>query len=245
MTWYESAEFWEINRPYIFGPQAWERAGPEVEGSLAYLGPDPGARILDLCCGPGRHALELARRGFRVTAVDLQQAHLDELRASAGARGLDVELVKADMREFRRPAAFDGAINLFTSFGYFEDPAEDRRVLENLHASLRPGARLVLDMVGKELIARHFVARDWARAGDELVLMERWIEGDLGWIGNRDLHVGSAGRREVRYEHRLYSGVELRDLLAACGFGEIRLFGNFDGSPYDLAARRLIAVARR
>jgi SAM-dependent methyltransferase len=245
MTWYESAEFWKISRSYIFGPQAWERAGAEVEGTLAHLGASPGARILDLCCGPGRHTLELARRGFRVTAVDLQQAHLDELRAAARERGLDVELVKADMREFRRPGAFDGALNLFTSFGYFEDPADDRRVIENLHASLRTGARLVLDMVGKELIARHFLAREWARAGDEFVLMERWIEKDLGWICNRNLHVGSAGQREVRFEHRLYSGAELRDLLAACGFGEIRLFGDFSGSPYDLAARRLLAVARR
>jgi hypothetical protein len=128
------------------------------------------------------------------------------------------------MREFRRPAAFDGAIN---------------------HASLREGAQLALDMVGKELIARRFVARDWARAGGELVLMERWIEGDLGWMCNRDLHVGPGGQREVRYEHRQYSGAEARDLLASCGFREVRLFGDFERAPHDLAAKRPIAVARK
>lgn len=98
--------------------------------------------MLDLCCGPGRHVLEFARRGFRVTGVDRTQRYLEAARATALSEGLAVELVQADMRDFSRPPTFDLALNLFSSFGYFAEAADDLQVLKNLNASLAPGARV-------------------------------------------------------------------------------------------------------
>ncbi|MEA3403954.1 MAG: class I SAM-dependent methyltransferase [Armatimonadota bacterium] len=122
--WHEDDAFWATWRPAMFGAERWERAPEEVEQALELLHPPDGARILDLCCGPGRHSLELARRGFRVTAVDRTEEYLRSLREAAADEGLEVEAVLEDMRRYRQPAAFDAAINLFTSFGYFEDEAE-------------------------------------------------------------------------------------------------------------------------
>lgn len=75
------------------------------------------------------------------------------------------EFMQADMRAFRMPVGFDLAINLFTSFGYFEEEADDRKVLANVLASLNSGGAYVMDMMGKEILARSFQERDWRDSG--------------------------------------------------------------------------------
>jgi len=136
--WHEDDSFWEDFHDALFSPRHWEQAPQEIDAVLALSGTGPGASVLDLCCGPGRHSVELARRGFRVTGVDRTGRYLDEARAKAAEMGLEIEFVQSDMREFTRPSAFDLVISLYTSFGYFEDQDEDRKVLRNIHESLRP-----------------------------------------------------------------------------------------------------------
>ena len=140
--WHDDDEFWDAFQSTLFTPEHWERAPEQVDALLSLAKPEPSARILDLCCGPGRHSLELARRGFVVTGVDRTERYLAVARARADKEGLKIEFVHADMREFVRPSAFDLVINLYTSFSYFRDPAEDRRVLENIHESLVPGGAI-------------------------------------------------------------------------------------------------------
>ncbi len=93
-----------------------------------------------------------------MTGVDRTRCLLERGRERATQIGVEAGWVAADMREFVRPAAFDLAINVFTSFGYFDDPAENRRVLENIFASLKPGGTFVFEAVGKEILAGKFPA---------------------------------------------------------------------------------------
>ena len=91
--WHEDDTFWHAWAPVMFETQRWEAAPGEVERALELLGVEPGAALLDMCCGPGRHALELARRGLRVTAVDRTEdyvASLQALLAEAGFREFEV-----------------------------------------------------------------------------------------------------------------------------------------------------------
>jgi SAM-dependent methyltransferase len=166
MSWYEDDDFWATFAPAMFSDERWEKSATDVQRvlSLAGIEPDdaaPRVRVLDLCCGPGRHTLELCRLGFTVTGVDRTPRYLAEAHNRADALSLRCELVEADMRQFVRPESFDLAVNLFTSFGYFEKPADDRRVVENLYSSLACGGVLVMDMAAKEAFARKFAARDW------------------------------------------------------------------------------------
>jgi 2-polyprenyl-3-methyl-5-hydroxy-6-metoxy-1,4-benzoquinol methylase len=158
--WFEDDRFWETMAPHMFGPQRIEGTPTEVDQVLDLLEVESGAHILDLACGPGRHTLELARRGFRVTGVDRTAAYLERAREQAAEEELEIEFVQADMREFRRPDAFDAAVNLFTSFGFFEHAADDLQVVRNLYDSLKPGGRLLMEMSGKEVLARMFRERD-------------------------------------------------------------------------------------
>ena len=247
-TWYDRDDLWETFYPTLFSVRQWEMAPAEVEGLLKLADLEPGAHVLDLCCGPGRHALELARRGFQVTGVDRTAAYLDAARQKATEEGLAVEFVEEDMRRFVRPGTFDAAINLFTSFGYFKDLADDLQVAKNLHASLKPGGRLVMDMMGKEVLARIFQHRDWVWLDEEkgvIVLEERTLSQGWGWIENTWILLHGSERKTYSVSHRLYAGTELASLLRQAGFTSVALFGGLEGVPYDQNARRLVAVAER
>src|SRR5262245_53776900 len=246
--WHEQDAFWEAVAPFLFPDVRFgSTARQEVDQLVGLLGVGPGARVLDLCCGPGRHALELARRGFAVTAVDRTAAFLERGRRRADAEGLAVEWVHADMRGFRRGGAFDAAINFFTAFGIAEDEEADWRVVRNLCASLRPGGRLVMELAGKEVIARDFRERTWRVGpdGTSFLLEERRVRPGWVWLENRWVLFDAAGRREFDWLLRMYSGVELDALLRRAGFTAVDLYGSLAGTPYDREARRLVAVARK
>ncbi|MFO7651817.1 MAG: methyltransferase domain-containing protein, partial [bacterium] len=160
--WFENRRFWAEFGRFMFTPERVAQTPGEVDRLTRLLRIRPGERILDLCCGQGRFALEFARRGHPVTGVDLNPAYLRAARGAARAERLDVEWVERDMRRFRRAGAFDVVLSMYTSFGYFEDPADDARVMANILHSLRPGGRLVLETMGKEVLARIFSPSNWA-----------------------------------------------------------------------------------
>jgi SAM-dependent methyltransferase len=150
------------------------------------------------------------------------------------------------MREFSRAGNFDAALNFFTAFGYFENPADDARVARNLLESLKPGGRLIVDMNGKEIMARKFRERDWGTREDGAIVLEERRLLD-GWkrVESRWTWVRGTERRSSTLVVRLYSGVELESLLREVGFREVDLYGSLSATPYDQNANRLVAVASK
>jgi len=245
--WFENDSFWDAVAPFLFSDARCKAAPGEVDCALALLDLQLGARVLDLCCGVGRHSLEFARRGFSVTGVDRTRPYLDRAQRDAREQGLTVEFACADMGEFRRPGAFDAAINMFTAFGYFETDDDELRVLSNILDSLKPNARVLIDVMGKEVIARNFQQRSWQATADgsRFFLEERQVRGGWAYIDNRWVIFDEAGRREFNFPIRVYSGRELEGLLSRAGFADVRLYGTLAGDPYDSAAQRLVAAARK
>ena len=233
--------------PFLFTEERCHAGAVQDVDSLAtLLRLKPGARILDHCCGVGRHSIELARRGFRVTGVDRTRLYLDRARQAAAVSRLDIEFVQSGMDAFCRPAAFDAVLNLFTSFGFFETDAEERRVLAQIAKSLAPSGTLVIDVLGKEVLCRKFQPRSWQSdpTGDRYLLEERTVQNGWSRVENRWIVFNETGRHEFRWNIRVYSGRELELLLREAGFRQIELFGNQQGAPYDADAARLVAVAR-
>jgi len=243
--WFENEIFWQTLYPYMFPPTRCEQTEGEVRQLLRLVKRRRGT-VLDLCCGPGRHAVVLAQRGFQVTGVDRTRFLLNKARHRARQAKVEVDFVRSDMRDFIRPDAFDVALNLFTSFGYFDNKDEDRQVLRNLHASLKPGGVFVADVIGKEWLAKVLQATSSTKHADGTILVQRHeIFDDWSRIRNEWILVRGQQATTFRFHHTLYSGQELRLLLDQAGFSEVKLFGHLDGRPYGPDAPRLVAVARK
>lgn len=245
MDWFEEEEFWRELYPYMFPAERMAAADSQVGELLALTG-FQGHTVLDLCCGPGRHAVEFARRGLAVTGVDRSPFLLERARERASESGVSIEWILDDMRLFRRPRAFDLACNIFTSFGYFEAEDDDLRVLRNVHESLKDDGVFVMEMIGKERMARTWqnsLVTDYPDGATIVArprLRDNWSRVDNDWILLKD------GRtRTFHFEHTLYSGRELKDRLLHSGFATVQLYGGLQGSEYGLDALRLVAVARK
>jgi len=244
--WCANDRLWVDIQTAIF-PAEREAAAVEETAQMCILADvEPGTRVLDLCCGPGRHAVEFAKRGCAVTGVDLTQPYLEHARQRAKAAGVQIELVHEDMRRFVRPEAFDLITNLYSSFSYFEDPEDDLLAIKNIWRSLAPGGLLVMDLMGKEVVAAMFQQRNWQQLPDGTLWLEERAILD-GWRRIRNRWTIIRDGRSVQHvlEHTLFSGQELQQLLERGGFEEVALCGEFDGSQYDETSERLVAVARK
>ncbi len=243
MEWFEDREFWVELYPFLFPEERLKGAAEEVARVLTLVG-KPVRSALDLCCGPGRHALALAKRGIRVTGVDKTSYYLEIAEEKAAAEGLQIEWVRDDMRTFVRPGAFELALLLFTSFGYFESEEENLQVLRNIHESLGPGGTLVMDLPGKEWIARNLNPTDSHTLPDGSILVERHrVTGGWQRIENEWILIREGKARTFNLSTTVYSGTELRDRLEQAGFDQVRLLGDLEGTEYGYGSERLVGVA--
>lgn len=250
--WFEDEDFWLHFAPVMFSADRWARSREEMEKAAEILGLEPGDRVLDACCGVGRHAVELHDLGFEVTGVDRLQSYLDAARETAaeaaekdGCSDGGIEFVLEDVRHFTRPDYFDGAVNMFTSLGYFERLDDELVFLKNVWESLKPGGSFLVDVMGKEVLAKHFKPAEWYEADCGLVLAEYTILDGWTHLHNRWIVVTDEGRYEYSFAHRVFSGAELSDLLERAGFDTVEVYGSLDRIPYDQDAVRLVAVGRK
>ncbi|HEY9226337.1 MAG TPA: class I SAM-dependent methyltransferase [Gemmatimonadaceae bacterium] len=241
--WFSDDEFWKLTYTYMFPASRVDAATTEVEQLLALVNIDHG-KVLDLACGPGRHSVLLAQRGFEVTGVDKSAFLLDRARERSAMTGVDVEWIREDMRTFRRPGAFDLVLCLFTSFGFFEDDADNQRVLANAAANLRAGGTFVLDMMGKEQIARIFNPTSSSERPEGLSIHRRRIVDDWTRIENEWILLHDGHARTLRFQHWIYSAREITQMTKDAGFADVSVFGSLAGEPYGTDASRLIVVAR-
>jgi SAM-dependent methyltransferase len=241
--WFENEALWESLYPFLFPPERFAIAGEQIEKILR-LTNFKGRDVLDLCCGPGRHSVALAHKGFTVTGVDRSALFLAKAKAHATAQQVEVEWVEKDMRQFVRPEAYDLMLNLQTSFGYFDNKAEDLQVLHHLYESLRSGGVFFIEMVGKEFVAKVFQPTTSQELPDGSLLVQRHeIIDDWSRVRNEWIVVRGDKAEVFRFQHTLYSAQELKDRLQQSGFQRIQMWGDLDGNEYGTNAQRLVAAA--
>lgn len=220
-----------------------ERTPLEVEGIQRLAAVQPPARVLDEACGQGRHAIELARRGYAVTGLDLSEYLLGVAAERSRAAGIEVLWVHADMRQ-PPPGPFDLVLNLFTALGYFDDDRQNQAVLDAIPAVLAPGGRLVLEVLNGDWRVREFEPREWFSVGKVAVVEERALDASGRRMRVRRTIERPGEWRETTHVLRLYGPAELEGMLEAAGFRRIAIYGDWDGSPLTAHSTRILAVAR-
>jgi len=242
-NWFEDDSFWGDMYGILFPDSRFESASEEVK-NIKELADFSGAKVLDLCCGPGRHVYEFAKLGYEVTGVDRTKFLLDKAERYCSSVSEKVEFIEEDMRYFKREKEYDLAVNLFTSFGYFKAEEENIKVLKNMYDSLRDGGKAVFDMMGKEILAKNYQESISTELEGKVVVQNHKICDGWGRVKNDWILLEEDGRyKKYSLSHNLYSGRELENLLKKAGFKNVELYGNFTGAPYNADADRLVAVA--
>ncbi len=225
-----------------------ERAAKETAFAAKALELQRGERVLDLCCGQGRHAVQLAGMGLDVTGLDLSEQYLRLTDAAAKEKGLSVETVHADMREIPFEAHFDAIVNMFSSFGYLESEAEDAKVLASIRRALKPGGRVLLDLLNRDWVVDNYIQNDWHRGDDGTLYLEHR---ELDLLTSRN-HVTftairpDGSQQEIVGHHiRLYTLREAVGMIEAAGLAYEAVYGGFEGETYGIDTRRMIIVAQR
>jgi SAM-dependent methyltransferase len=243
--WFDDDSFWRVMYPFMFPEQRFADAEKQVEKALALAKPK-GRSALDLCCGPGRCTIALAQKGFSATGVDKTKYLLDKAREKARAARVKVEWVQKDMRDFVRPGAFALLLSMFTSFGYFDDRQEDVMVLENMFTSLQPGGVCLIDVLGKERLAKIFQSPITTILPDGAIWIDRHeVIDDWTRVRNEWLIIRNGKTKSFKFNLNIYSGLELRERMERVGFEDVTIYGSLDGSEYGTNAERLIAVGHK
>jgi SAM-dependent methyltransferase len=222
-----------------------EQTRAEVDFLTQVLQLPASARVLDVPCGGGRHALELATRGHQVTGVDFAPEFLAVARAGAAERNLSVTWEQCDMRDLPWSGVFDGACCLGNSFGYMDDES-NAAFLRAVARTLKPGGRFALNTgTAAESSLPNYKERGWYEIGDIRFLIRNEHDHVRSRL-NSELTIIRGTQVEKRLIfHRIYTYCELCGLLEDAGFGEFQGFNGVTKEPFRLGAHDLLLVATR
>lgn len=230
-----------------------ENTRREVDFIVAAAAVQPHSQILDLCCGQGRHCLELARRGFKnVMGVDRSRYLVRLARKRAQTEGLQVLFKEGDARNPRLTEnSFDCIAIMGNSFGYFSNKQDDEKVLTSVGKMLRPTGQLVLDITDGAYMADHFDRRSWEWIDEHhFVCRERSLSADRERLISREVivHDEMGVIADQFYAERLYTREGIGKLLEKCGFRNVRHHGNVEAlsdrdQDLGMMARRLLMTA--
>lgn len=217
-------------------------AANEVDAIVKWLNLSPEDHILDLCCGTGRHSIALAKRGYRVTGLDLSETLLSY--AITLSKGLPVRFVHGDMRSLPfSDGMFDVVLNLFTSFGYFVEDRDNERVLAEICRVLKPGGQFLIDFLNRPAVIRGLVPVSEREENGVKIREERWIEGDL--VRKRIFLSDSRGMRRYEERVKMYARDQMEQMMQKAGLLVDRVWGDFEGNPHTEYSQRMIMAGRR
>ncbi|MFS0554295.1 class I SAM-dependent methyltransferase [Brevibacillus sp. 179-C9.3 HS] len=205
-------------------------ADGEIANLLEQLPVKDTGRVLDLCCGSGRHSRALARRGYEVVGVDLSPVLLQ--LAEEQNTFPQLSFARCDMRDIPFHEEFDIVVNLFTSFGYFTTDEENATVIRNMAQALKTKGEVIIDFLNAAFVIENLVPHSTKEVSGMLIQEERWIQD--GFVKKRIQITDESSNepREYMEQVRLFSVEQMMAMLKEAGFGQIQVFGNYQFEEY-------------
>ena len=238
--------FFGQGSPYLHHPLLTpERTAKEVDFLLAQLDLPPGARLLDIGCGPGRHCIELARRGYGVVGIDPSPAMISAARARAAETGVSPDFRQANGESFVADQEFGAALCLFTTLGQISQDGENRGLIKRAYNALRPGGSFVVETPQRDWAVRHLKPVERFGKGEIYTDVSRSYDSEQQTITELFEVVAPGNTRAYLLRYRLFSQTELSDLVTEAGFTIHASFGDYEGNPLDANSAVTLLIARR
>jgi cyclopropane fatty-acyl-phospholipid synthase-like methyltransferase len=229
----------------------WERAATndwtrqEVDFLMATLKVQPGAALLDIPCGFGRHTLELAKRGFHMTGIDISAEYVQKLRAEVADQHLAVTVIHGDLLTAEINSGFDGAYCMGNSFGYV-DEAGMQLFVQKVAGALKPGAHFVLNsgLVAESILPNFPLTKHYVLGDLQMDIRNTYVVGDSCMA--TELTYSQADRVEKQYfKHYVYTLSSIKRLLARYGLETVAVYNSTEQLPYQLGDAQLYLVAQK
>ncbi len=227
-----------------------ERNEAEARFIVEALELSPPAKVLDVGCGYGRHAVYLARHGFDVLCIDNSEYLLGKAIERIREFGVEdrVDIIKADMRWLGLPAEYDAAYMFYTTFGYYSDE-ENLSILRGIASALRPGGRILIDVwnpyrIVNRVYSRGGVERYWHEAGGYTVLEENVIKPDEPVLHLTRNFLDETGRLvEVKsIDVRIYFPWEYRAMFERVRLELSRIYGDYRRGEFRFDSPRMVVI---
>lgn len=203
-----------------------------------------GAKILDMACGAGRHAIILSRKNFDVTAVDLSENLLSMAKESAKKENLFINFIQSDIRKFETEQKFNLVLNLFTSFGYFETDEENFSVLQKAYDNLEIGGYFVLDFFNSEYIQKNLIEFSEEIINEAEIHQFRKIKNNR--VTKKIVITKNGNLTQFEESVRMFTKDELVDAIQKIGFDIYKTFGDFLGNKFEkFTSPRLIMICKK
>ncbi len=219
--------------------------GQEVRFITDVLSLNPGQSILDLYCGYGRHAIELAKQGFTVTGVDATQDFLDIAVQKAKEANVTITFEQKDMRELNYAGEFAAVINMFAAFGYFSDD-ENANIIKKVAQALQPGGLFLIDLLNRDWMVRNNLNRYWRHPSGEYVLSYKvQLENGIATMKRQLINQITGAKIQYEFILRAYSLPEMQNIFTCSGLDIMATYGGFDGRPYSSETPRMIILGKK
>jgi len=228
--------------------QITERAPNEIMSIVEILGLKPKAKLLDLCCGYGRHSIPLSNMGYKVVGFEISESLLEKAKQQAKQSSVEVDFVFGDMRKLSKKVDgdFDAVINIFTSFGFYTKDSDNQKALNEVAKVLKPGGNFLIDLANRENILKNFKRRQWFTYGDYIVLEENIFDFFSSRLETKRTYIGKDDSREIsNFSIRLYSLHEMLAMINKAGLSTSAIYGDFDMKQYSVDSRRMIILAQK
>ena len=248
-------ESWYEETAGFFGPEYLDLYGETMSPETTHqeagfivdiLGLEPGAEVLDMPCGHGRHLVELASRGCVMTGVDINSFFLTEAACAADERGVVVDLRQGDMRTIElSEGEFDAGLNLCTALGYFDSPDDDVVVLRNFARSLKRGGKLLIEFQNRENILTPLPMQRWREVANGTILLEKWLYNVItGKVTVERLIIPKEGtlQRVTSMHYHLYSPADLVRMGLAAGLRFVEGYGDYRGSQLTTRSPKVLLI---
>lgn len=239
--WFESA--FDTLYPVVYAHRTVEAARPECVFAAEHLQLQLKDRLLDLCCGNGRHLVHMLQHTPHCVGLDFSSALLN---LAAKTTEFKAPLVRADMRRLPFVNAFDVVVNFFTSFGYFLDEADNEAAARALARALKPGGRFMIDFLNPTFVEETLIPESEKMREEYRILEKRWIDEKLRRVNKSTVIERHGVRVSMTSESvRLYDLADLESMLGKYGLDIVAVYGNYDGAPLTFREPRMILIGRK